>query len=660
MALVNTKDITTEGDLGGHKIAMSIDTNSLVHLMSVLADLYSDPAAAVIREYITNALDSHIAAGQTRPVEVTTPSSLSPYFHVEDFGVGLSVEDIENIYSKFGASTKRTNNDEAGMLGLGAKSALTFCEQFTIIATKDGLTAAVSVSRSSDGTGQMEIVNVAETGKPNGVKISIPVNKNIGDFNVKINEFARFVRRGLIVDGKRYIDEAIIGLSDKIRIRPREWGYYDVQDRVVMGNVSYPVDRSVITDPELKDNLSSKHVVYYFADMGDVDFTPSREELMYTPRTLNTLRKMREQYTVDLSESLQSQIDSEVSYREAFNRQTRLRRDYGVNVTFAYNGAQLPPESIDVMAASCSGIKPGASPSNPGPDRRFMNNVPSSGVIVHNWINKRFTKVQATKLEKHLQSKGIDVSYALLVESIDYPQLFEDWTIIDWEDVKGEKIDRPTSNGRPIKRWESYRHGLIPVDTTKEIYYASRSEVQTSYISPHDAVSDTSEFFYVTDKEQERFVNDYPKAKHIRDLYKTKVREYLDNLTQEDINFFRLSYSFSNSRLLDHTKILDPELAQLVKNSNGRGDTAEDARKWAEFDQIRHFTNRLPHNVRNSPEWQMPDVSGYGEKLLKKYPLVENTRIYSYDETYQQEIRDHLTMYVNMIYLTNTGSELNG
>jgi hypothetical protein len=57
---------------------MSFDENSLSHLMSILTDLYSDPALAVIREYSTNALDSHVEAGNTDPIEVILPSMLNP------------------------------------------------------------------------------------------------------------------------------------------------------------------------------------------------------------------------------------------------------------------------------------------------------------------------------------------------------------------------------------------------------------------------------------------------------------------------------------------------------------------------------------------------------------------------------------------------------
>src|SRR5687767_10437021 len=115
-------DIIQSGDLGGQKVAMGFDPNSLAHLMSVLTDLYSDPVGAIVREYSTNALDSHVEAaayvsalqvldthnelkhfdpryleGGMPPIEVSIPSTFSPFFKVVDHGIGLSVDDITTM-----------------------------------------------------------------------------------------------------------------------------------------------------------------------------------------------------------------------------------------------------------------------------------------------------------------------------------------------------------------------------------------------------------------------------------------------------------------------------------------------------------------------------------------------------------------------------------
>ena len=170
----NTTIVKSLGDLGGNKIDMKIDANSIEHIMAVLTDLYSDPIAAVVREYSTNAYDSHKESGQTRPIEVTLPTTFDPNFRVKDFGVGLSVNDVENIYSQYGASTKRGTDEQTGMLGLGCKSGLTYSDQFIVNAVKGGVKVSVVVSRTEKGTGVMETLDTVTTDEPNGVEIVIP------------------------------------------------------------------------------------------------------------------------------------------------------------------------------------------------------------------------------------------------------------------------------------------------------------------------------------------------------------------------------------------------------------------------------------------------------------------------------------------------------
>jgi hypothetical protein len=116
---------------------MTLDPEGMAHLTHVLTNLYSDKHLAVLREYSTNALDSHVTAGNPAPIEVTLPGALNPTLVITDHGAGLSRDDIVNVYAKYGASTKRATNNQIGSFGLGAKSAFTIGGQFVVTATKD-------------------------------------------------------------------------------------------------------------------------------------------------------------------------------------------------------------------------------------------------------------------------------------------------------------------------------------------------------------------------------------------------------------------------------------------------------------------------------------------------------------------------------------------
>jgi HSP90 family molecular chaperone len=77
-------------------------------MMEILSKrLYSNPELAVCRELVSNAIDSHVAAGNKQPVEVFLPDWSNDFrFVVKDYGTGLSEEEVLNLYTTYGASTK--------------------------------------------------------------------------------------------------------------------------------------------------------------------------------------------------------------------------------------------------------------------------------------------------------------------------------------------------------------------------------------------------------------------------------------------------------------------------------------------------------------------------------------------------------------------------
>lgn len=112
--------IVTDGDEVNESIEMSLDMDSAQILMQMLSkNLYSDAIGSTIREVTSNALDSHRRLGINDPVVVSFEMNANNdyQFSVEDFGIGLDDEDVKNIISKYGKSTKRDSNTELGMMG---------------------------------------------------------------------------------------------------------------------------------------------------------------------------------------------------------------------------------------------------------------------------------------------------------------------------------------------------------------------------------------------------------------------------------------------------------------------------------------------------------------------------------------------------------------
>jgi HSP90 family molecular chaperone len=113
--------VLQEGEETQESIGMSLDLDSAQILMQMLSkNLYSDAVGSAVRECASNALDSHRRAGTKDPIVVSfgINSSNNYEFSVEDFGIGLDADDVKNIISKYGKSTKRNSANELGMMGL--------------------------------------------------------------------------------------------------------------------------------------------------------------------------------------------------------------------------------------------------------------------------------------------------------------------------------------------------------------------------------------------------------------------------------------------------------------------------------------------------------------------------------------------------------------
>lgn len=120
MILEKQKDKTIiETGISNESIKMTLDSDSTHIVMQMLSKtLYSDGVGSTIRECASNALDSHRRAGVTMPILVSLNNTdTGKEFTVEDFGTGLDHNEVIEILSKYGKSTKRDKEGELGAMG---------------------------------------------------------------------------------------------------------------------------------------------------------------------------------------------------------------------------------------------------------------------------------------------------------------------------------------------------------------------------------------------------------------------------------------------------------------------------------------------------------------------------------------------------------------
>lgn len=174
---LKTIEISKEKELYSNiekSIKIDIDKNNMDFILTRLTDLYKNPLKSTIREVMSNAIDSTIEAKSNKAIEITLPTILSPILHIRDYGVGMDIEDLENIYAKYGNSTKRNDFEQIGSFGLGAKSPLSYTSSFTIETIKNKTKIIGIVSRTEKGI-YLNIVSQLKTTEENGTKISIPI-----------------------------------------------------------------------------------------------------------------------------------------------------------------------------------------------------------------------------------------------------------------------------------------------------------------------------------------------------------------------------------------------------------------------------------------------------------------------------------------------------
>lgn len=363
--------IVNTGNLGGVTQTMTIHRDAMAHIMSVLTNLYSDPIMAVIREYSTNALDAHREAGLAKPIHVGLPSVLKPTLSIEDFGVGMSTDQILSLYSSYGASTKRGTNEQTGMLGLGSKSALAYSAQFTIRSRKGGVETSALIFLNDAGEGEIKITDTRScTGT--GTRIEIPVaGKDATEFVKKAESlFAYWPKGDVDLRGGTHkpgtSNKDWIWIADNIALTPRDVddsGYYsrfaDGKVVVVQGGVPYTVDSDKVS-PEVKGLIRTLplniHSVVLVAPIGTVQFTPSREDLYYTNNTNATLESLIEAYALRIGAWITDRIATAASKRDAMEAFEKFSDLLPSGTSCVYKGETVPA-SVDCTCTATNTAK---------------------------------------------------------------------------------------------------------------------------------------------------------------------------------------------------------------------------------------------------------------------------------------------------------------
>lgn len=269
----------------------------------VLSDsIYSNKIGSIVREYSCNALDSHVMAGTPEvPFHVHLPSVDEPWFSVRDFGVGLSPDAINTVFTTYFQSTKDNDNNAIGAFGLGSKTGFSYTDQFTVTSVYNGVRRVYSAYITETGAPSISMLDESETSDGNGVEISINVKANdysrfaaelqtqLRFFKVKPKVFNAYSFKWLADDA----NEIVFENSDITLFRTGSIGR-----NLVQGQVGYVINTQQLV-AKLRDmgkadlanfyNTLSDYPHNLSFSIGEIGVTASREAVEYNDHTMNNI-----------------------------------------------------------------------------------------------------------------------------------------------------------------------------------------------------------------------------------------------------------------------------------------------------------------------------------------------------------------------------------
>jgi hypothetical protein len=340
--------------------------------------LYRYKVAAIIRELSCNALDSHVDASNSEPFVIHLPTQIEPYFAVEDFGTGMTPEQIGELYTGYFASSKTERNDQIGALGLGSKSPFAYTDMFTIDSVKDSIKSTYSAFLDQAGMPTYMLIKSEASAQHSGVRITFPVpEKDFREFAIEAAtvlwpfDANRPKITGAVKSFAEYTEDYSSAVSTfegpgwKIykkypNVVDRKY-HFDAGALVKMGNIVYPIN-SLAQDQQFQDVIAYlNNPLIIDMPLGSCDINPSREELSYDQLTKDNIHEA----LVNIHRELEKQVSEKINGSATVWEAAKTAKEYfstilcdrNAKIQFIYKGTTYTygqPMATDAYAFMCN------------------------------------------------------------------------------------------------------------------------------------------------------------------------------------------------------------------------------------------------------------------------------------------------------------------
>lgn len=292
-------------------------------------NIYSNKIGSIIRELVCNAKDSHIEANNTEPFEIHLPTKINPVFKVKDFGVGMSKQEIDVIFSCYGESTKNKSNDVIGAFGIGSKSPLSLVDSFNITSIYNNKKYSYVIYVDSDGYPSKTLLCEIDTIERNGFEVFFGVEeKDFNTFKYELESQLKYFDFPYKLNGKLikpFKFENVV-YQDENGIICKTNNYYD--SFCCFGGLCY----SIKDQKYLNGNMN--HNFFLKFNIGDIDVSASREDISYTNKTYNSIEEKYTTLRNNFLKHIQKMYDS---FDNWFDRSMYFANNYSNELCHIFN-----------------------------------------------------------------------------------------------------------------------------------------------------------------------------------------------------------------------------------------------------------------------------------------------------------------------------------
>lgn len=322
------------------EIEFGLDEKSKALMIEMLhSNLYSNPIGSVVREVASNCIDAHTEAKITKPIEIEFRNKNKftgdnqPSIIFRDYAGLLSPIRFKETYTKYFASTKRTDNQQVGGFGLGCKTPLAYTDSFNVHVIHEKIDYMYTVQKVEQGGIKLFLMHSEATVESNMTEVIVYLN-NLEDKKLFIDEITKQL---IYFKNIKFININITPIKIIEETKDfilSEFGCFS-KTHLVIGNVPYKLDLTTLYPGYSSYNPSASGAEFDpfiggFAikfEIGELSLSINRESVYYTEATKKKIRTKIDLLCTSFSKEISDEIKNSKNVLDLVNTLSVIRNN---------------------------------------------------------------------------------------------------------------------------------------------------------------------------------------------------------------------------------------------------------------------------------------------------------------------------------------------